>query len=240
MRLTTWLLTAVLAARSGRGTCYLPRGADSITQCRDPEPTPPPKPLPVGTKPNLVLNDYHRGCDSALYSRSMNCIAAVHRYCMYTHPQTPIGIAQELTANEFWIVCAPAMWYADVAYRDIPACEANAVSDGCYADTHRHCESLGLGRTTVGVVQELGAGVAGVACVPVEDLRAVKMDVLVGYHEACRTTKVGQESGCYAAAHRYCGAKGFVGGIVAESMGSNWLAVGCVNGPTQGVKVLAK
>jgi hypothetical protein len=181
---------------------------------------------------DLPLRSYHSGCTSMSGSRSPECMAAMHRYC-YLNGKGSAAYPQEVGVNEFGFLCSNATWYGDVSYNDIPNCAGpaeNTQSAACYSSAHRLCDKIGKGG--VGIIQELGDGVAGLACVPYFWYNSVKISQLKEQHPGCTSPSLAQEPPCLSAVHRFCSSKGFGQGGVITELGSDEVAVGCIEAAT--------
>lgn len=178
--------------------------------------------------PNLKLSQYHDGCNAANKSRGSDCVAAAHRFCMYTHPSTFLGVPQEVRFDAFGILCGTHAWFGDVPYTQIPACgSGDSQSAQCYSALHRYCDGLGLRGRVMGVAQEVTATVAGVGCIKLDRYEAVKMTELRKHYPRCNDPAKGQSPDCIGAVRMHCVSRGYKGGLVAE-LGLDELGVGCV------------
>lgn len=172
------------------------------------------------------LHDYHPGCTSISQSRSSDCMAAMHRYCV----DNKYGLAaypQEVGQNEFGFLCTDTRWYNDVSYSEIPNCAGNTQSAACYSSAHRWCDKID--KSGVGMIQELGNGVVGLACVPYKWAGSVAISDLKKQHPGCSSPSAAQSPPCLAAVHRYCSSKGLgLGGAIME-VGRFDVTVGCIS-----------
>jgi len=174
----------------------------------------------------LPLHTYHPDCTSYGQADKPACMAAMHRYC-YMNNKGSAAYPQEQSSDSLAFVCANAAWYGDVPYgAAIPYCSAGTQSPGCYASAHRYCDSIG--KSGLGIVQELGAGVVGLACVPVSWYNIVKIAELQRKHAGCTSPEKAQSPDCKAAVHRFCqdNGHGIAGGIT--ELGADEVAVGCI------------
>jgi hypothetical protein len=174
------------------------------------------------------LSIYHPQCTSVGQSRTPECMAAMHRYCSINH----LGDAaypQEVGTDEIGFLCMPATSYANVAYSEIPGCAgnpANTQSTGCYHSAHSYCQRFPEGGT--GIIQELGPGVAGLACVATPWYSVVKIAELAALHGGCTSSSLAQSPPCVAAAHRYCTSNGLGAGGVINELGRDEVALACI------------
>ncbi|CAG8980941.1 hypothetical protein HYALB_00003800 [Hymenoscyphus albidus] len=98
---------------------------------------------------------------------------------------------------------------------DLPNCNGATQSVGCYSSVHRFC--ISIDKTGFGMVQELGSGVVGLACVPYSWYGLLDTSVLRAQHAGCTSPSQGQEPACIAAIHRYCTANNLgQGGAITE------------------------
>lgn len=154
-------------------------------------------------------------------------MAAIHRFC-YMNGKGSAAYPQEVGVNEFGFVCVDVSWYGEVAYSQIPNCVGKTQSAECFSSTHRYCNANGHGG--VGIIQELGVGVVGLACVPAPWYHIVKIAKLANLHSGCNSLNKAQEPPCLSAAHRYCSNRGLgIGGVIAE-LGRDEVALGCIVG----------
>ncbi|CAG8951306.1 hypothetical protein HYFRA_00008056 [Hymenoscyphus fraxineus] len=161
-----------------------------------------------------ALNQYHSGCNSVSLSRSPACMAAFHRYCS-DNQYGGAGYPQEVGSDELGFLCAQTSWYGNIAYGDLPNCNGATQSVGCYSSAHRFC--ISIDKTGVGMVQELGSGVVGLACVPYSWYGLLDISVLRAQHAGCTSPSQAQEPACIAAIHRYCTANNLgQGGAITE------------------------
>lgn len=183
------------------------------------------------------LNCYHSECTSMLDSRSPACMAAMHRFC-YINGKGSAAYPQEVGTHQFGLLCAKATWYGDVAYSDIPNCAGggqNTQTAACYSSARRYCDTIG--HSGAGIIQELGKGVAGLACVPTPWYHVVKIAELSKLHTGCDSPAKAQNPPCLAAAHRYCSSNGLGHGGVISELGQDEVALGCI---TEAVYMAAK
>jgi hypothetical protein len=186
---------------------------------------------------NRPLRSYHPGCTSVQESRSPACMAAMHRFC-YLNGKGWAAYPQEVGTDEIGFLCAKATWYGDVAYPDIPNCAgpaSNTQTAACYSSTHRYCDSIGEGGA--GIIQELGDGVAGLACVPTPWYHTVRIAELAKLINGCNSPAAAQTPSCLAAAHRYCSSNSLGQGGVITELGRDEVALGCI---TEAVYTAAK
>src|SRR5436190_1178272 len=84
--------------------------------------------LAEGTEPRKSLTYYHFGCHDGQEVSHPNCLAAMHRYCMYTHPSTPIAFPQKLKPgvggqpSEVEFLCMSPTSYKAVPFGLLPGC----------------------------------------------------------------------------------------------------------------------
>ncbi|OQU98719.1 hypothetical protein CLAIMM_04460 [Cladophialophora immunda] len=175
------------------------------------------------------LNTFHAGCNSVAGSRTTDCMAAMHRYC-YLNGLGAAAYPQEAGQDEIGFLCTSTKWYGDVAYSEIPNCNGNTQSAACYSSAHRYCDRTG--QNGAGIIQELGNGVAGLACVATPWYITVKIADLRALHPGCTSPSLAQSSDCVAAAHRYCNSRGWGAGGVINELGADEVALGCIGDAT--------
>lgn len=181
-----------------------------------------------------LLSCYRSGCISVHNSRKPDCMDAMHRFCSNTG-KGDAAYPQEVGIDEFGLVCAKASWYGEVAYSNIPNCVGKTQSAECFSSTHHYCDATGHGGA--GIIQELGVGVVGLACVPTPWYHVVKVAELAKLHNGCNSPAKAQESPCLAAAHRYYSNRGLgIGGVISE-LGRDEVTLGCI---TDGTYTAAK
>ena len=107
------------------------------------------------------LKALHGGCHSTSRSESMDCYAAIHRFCK-KRTDLDGGIPQELGNNVIGVTCFKAQ-YKDFSNSELRRhhrdCAENRVNNDCFAAYHRACEHYGGG-----VPQESPGNGVGVAC----------------------------------------------------------------------------
>jgi hypothetical protein len=178
---------------------------------------------------NRPLRSYHSECASVHDSRSPQCMAAMHRFC-YLNGKGSAAYPQEVGIDEIGFLCTRATWYGNVPYADIPNCvgeASNTQSAACYSSAHRFCDGIGQGGA--GIIQELGDGVAGLACVPTPWYHIVKIADLEKLHSGCSLPALAQSPACASAAHRYCSSNGLGPGGVINELGLDEVALGCIS-----------
>jgi hypothetical protein len=171
---------------------------------------------------NVKLVSLHPACNERYQSRSMECTAAAHRFCL--NNGYGAGITQEVGVTDFGIACFPVSLSRDATWEELRSYHS-ACSDpqghDCMAAVHRLCNAYGY---TGGLIEELGPGVAGVNCFAGGSYESVPMSALGG-------CVPGQTSGvvCTSSVHGYCSARGFAGGLVQE-VGTSDVGVACFDG----------
>ncbi|MEO1347996.1 MAG: hypothetical protein AAFW84_04235 [Cyanobacteria bacterium J06635_15] len=119
---------------------------------------------------DVSLNDlegHHGGCNDLSKSQSADCVAAIHRYC-FSSGHGGAGVAQEVGAGVFGVACFNPRSYQDVSLSALSSqhegCNdlSKSQSPDCVAAMHRWCVTNNLG--SIGLAQEVGANVFGVAC----------------------------------------------------------------------------
>ena len=200
-----------------------------------------------------TLNQFHPGCDDLEYppndprprghpvfpdSRNPDCVAAVHRFCSVGN-RGGAGVTQEVgnSGGTFGVACFRPSWYGDVPLSDLthlhPGCDSLTKSQTpeCMSAVHRWCG----GRGGAGLVQELGAGVFGVACFQTTSYQDVSTNDLRSLHSGCDSTSKSQKADCVAAIHRWCvnnrnsspGRNASAG--LSQETGNGVLGVACFN-----------
>ncbi|MBA3965064.1 MAG: hypothetical protein H0X47_04710 [Nitrospirales bacterium] len=118
---------------------------------------------------DVSLNDLknkHPGCNNLGKSQNPDCVAAVHRWCADT--KNGYGIVQEVGNGVFGVACFASQSYQDVSISELANHHGGCNDPGksqnpdCVAAMHRWCVATGKG--TVGLSQEVGRSVFGVAC----------------------------------------------------------------------------
>lgn len=175
------------------------------------------------------LRTYHPECTSVTQSRTPQCMAAMHRAC-YLNGIGDVAYPQEVGRDEISFLCMHSISYADVAYSEIPNCAGqSSQTSSCYNSARRYCERFNS--DVAGIIQELGDGVAGLACVPTPWSKAVPQDELAALHPGCNHYGKSQAPECASASHGYCNSQGFVGGFI-DRVENNQVTVACVSDAT--------
>jgi len=178
------------------------------------------------TKP---LSIYHPECIWVTQSRTPQCMAAMHRAC-YLNGIGDVAYPQEVGLDEIAFLCMHTTSYTDVAYSEIPNCvEPNSQSYYCYNSARRYCERFS--NSVTGIIQELGRGVAGLACVTTPWSKTVRQRELAALHPGCNSYDKAQTAECASASHRYCTSQGFVGGLI-NKVENGRVTVTCVSDAT--------
>ncbi|KAJ5458565.1 hypothetical protein N7475_009953 [Penicillium sp. IBT 31633x] len=149
----------------------------------------------------------------------------MHRFCQ-ANGKGSAAYPQEIGADEFGLICTDSTWYGDVPYSLIPGCFKKTQSAACYSSIHRFCDSAGHGGA--GIIQELGDGVVGLACVPTSWYGVVKIGELAMLHDQCNSVGLAQNPACLSAAHRYCTSRGLGRGGVINELGKDEVALACI------------
>lgn len=212
-----------ICSRQGKSECT--GSGDAWFGCRWQEP--PPRPDVV--LPNQPLHLYHPECNSPSLSRTPACVSAMHHYCWYTVKKGTAAIPQEVGNGELGFLCAETNFYDNVKYSEIPGCaRGQSQSAECYHEAHLYCDKIGKGG--VGIAQEVTAAVVSLGCVPVSTYGSVKMTTLQQYHADCNSPSRGQDDVCAAAVHRYCSSNAFGQAGAITELGSDEVAVACIQG----------
>lgn len=182
-----------------------------------------------------ALNQFHPMCSETRtrseLSRDPDCVAAVHRFCAVGN-RGGAGVTQEVSNNlesGFGVACFRPSWYGDVPLSELthlhPGCDSLAKSQTpeCMSAVHRWC----AGRGGAGLVQEIGAGVFGVACFQTASYQDVSINDLRSLHSGCDSTSKSQNANCVAAIHRWCvnNRNGSAG--LSQEVGNGVLGVAC-------------
>ncbi|CAM9579490.1 unnamed protein product [Chrysoparadoxa australica] len=171
---------------------------------------------------------FHQGCDSPGKSRTPDCVSAMHQHCLRLG--YGVGFSVEVGTTSIGVVCTQPEWYGDVevsTLRDLHSgCElTRSQTADCVAAIHRYCtDEQGA---NVGISQEVGIGVFGVACFS-GTVHHMKLADLQTFHDDCNTLSRSQSDFCVAAISRACKERGFGAGV-SQEVGSDEFAVACFN-----------
>ncbi len=169
-----------------------------------------------------TLIELHPGCNSVSKSRNSDCVAAMHRYCS-NHDLGRAGISQEVGGDEIGVACIKENWYGEVPLSELTRSHnecsnmGRSQSGACVAAAHRWCNQTGKGE--VGVIQELGNSVFGVACFSAKTYQDVSLASLQNEHSDCNALNKSQTSSCVSAAYRWCKNTGKGGGGFPQEVG---------------------
>lgn len=191
----------------------------------------------ANTEPGKSLTYYHSGCYDGKQVSDPDCMAAMHRYCMYTHPERPIAFPQRIRTHTDGrgpttyvdFLCMPATYYDDVPYGALPGCVVGSTGRvECLRAGRGYCTSIG--HAGAGIAQEVTTKVAGLGCVQTNERFAVSVKRLQANDRLCYTQKWfhGTSVACTAAAWRICTVdRGYVGGFI-DSEDPQGPVVNCV------------
>lgn len=173
------------------------------------------------------LHIYHDGCNSNSRSRTADCMAAMHRYCVFNN-KGAAAYSQEVGPTSIAFLCMEVLWKKDVTYDNLPGCSRSATqTQACYSYAHRFCDYMG--QNGVGIPLEVGSDVINMACVRTSWLGIVKIAALQLQHSGCRDGSVTQSADCAAAVHRWCSGQNLgLGGLITE-VGADEVEVGCIS-----------
>ncbi len=177
------------------------------------------------TNPDVLMS-LHRGCDEVGKSRTSDCTAAAHRYCVAKGFGG--GVTQQLGQTEIGISCFQTSQYRIVSSSEMQKFHGVCVdpqSPGCMAASQLYCNSLG---SSAGLVQEVGPNAFAVACFDGPYV-GVSHNEMKKYHGECTP---GQSSGaaCMAASQNYCSqVQGKSGGLI-QQVGPDAFGVACFDG----------
>lgn len=172
-------------------------------------------------------------CNNIQASRSVACVAAIHRVCTKSG-RGSAGVSQEVNSKKgvFGVGCFAPSHYENVQVATLTAqvgeCTQpiHAQSPACVAAARRWCIATAHGNA--GLAQEAGAAELGVACIQASSYDIVPIATLATLVSDCDRGDRVQNQECVAAAHRWCvrQSKGIIG-ILQESDGTNF-GVACL------------
>jgi hypothetical protein len=128
----------------------------------------------------------HPGCDTTTKSRDPDCVAAVHRFCSAAG-RGGAGFVQEVGNGVLGVACFAPSWSGDVPLAQLTTLHSGcndlgkSQSPDCMAAVHRWCAERG----GAGLVQEIGNGVFGIACVQVTSFQDIAINDLRVLHSGC-------------------------------------------------------
>lgn len=172
-------------------------------------------------------------CNNIQASRSVACVAAMHRVCKNSG-RGSAGVSQEVNSTKgvFGVGCFAPSHYENVQVATLTSLVGectqpiHAQSPACVAAARRWCVANAHGNA--GLAQEAGAAELGVACIRASSYDIVPIATLKALHADCNSGDRVQNQECVAAAHRWCvqQSKGIIG-ILQESDGANF-GVACL------------
>ena len=167
-------------------------------------------------------------CNSIQVSRSVACVAAMHRVCVDSG-RGGGGVSQEVNSAKgvFGVGCFTPSHYQNVPIATLQThvgeCSQpiHSQSPACVAAARRWCTTNGHG--SAGIAQEAGADEIGVACIRASSYDVVSIATLTAEQSDCDRGDRVQNQECVAAAHRWCvrQSKGIIG-LLQESDGVNF------------------
>ena len=196
---------------------------------------------------NAALSDLRAGCDSGTKSRTPECVAAIHNFCINLdlppnkadRTRTPTGVSRGHSTDKIDVSCILTQWVGRVTLQELQRYNSgctrtdgqNSQSPNCLSAIHQHCQSVLNGQRFAGIAQEIDSPQSlYVKCFESSRNEDLFYNVLQAHTHACASPNSASDH-CFSAASSWCVQQGYSGGITQgpSQLNNQKVRVSCYN-----------
>ena len=197
--------------------------------------------------PQVALSELDAGCDASTKSRSPECVAAIHNFCIdLTLPpnkvditRTPTGVSRGHSADKIDVSCILTEWVGRDTLQELQrynsGCTStagqNSQSPNCLSAIQQHCQATLGGQRYAGISQVIESSFSlYVKCFKSSRNEDLLYSILQEHNRACASTNSASDD-CFSAASGWCVQQGYSGGITqgASPLNDQKVRVSCYN-----------